>query len=70
MSEIQKFDSKNIKTDMLRVLDDPEVDGLVLIFKKKNQIGCMIHEMVSGVGTQQETVIRTFLNLVKALLHF
>lgn len=68
MSEIIKFDSKNMKADMIRVLEDPDIDGLVLVFKKKNQFGCMIHEKVSGVGSEQERIIRIFINLVTSLI--
>ena len=68
MSEIIKLDSKNIKEDMIRALSDSEIDGLVLVFRKNDQLGIMMSEKV-GKEEDRATIMSVIIRMISFILN-
>lgn len=68
MSEIVKLNSKDIKEDMLRALSDSEIDGLVLVFRKNDQLGIMMSEKV-GKEEDRATIMTVIIKMISFILN-
>lgn len=68
MSEIVKLNSKDIKEDMLRALSDSEIDGLVLVFRKNDQLGMMLSDKL-GSKEERSYIMKILVNIVSFLLN-